>query len=156
MLFALGLPTVDADVYAMLEALAIGDGDDEAASRYRVDFVETLEREGRDPADYAEFEIIYEPVGRTCYEAGDAACARRVLEHAEQLGVQSPYVLFTLAELHEANGNPEAALSYYERCVAVDADTEFALKAGQRIRELRREGGELMTQRQDGKGGVRG
>jgi len=107
--------------------------DNERRSLAQSEFETALALEDEDPGAAAEaygrsLELdpglvdAYVNLGRLALDAGDAARAAVICEHALQRGPDDPLIHFNLALALEDTRGPEAAAAQYERALAIDED----------------------------------
>jgi len=107
--------------------------DSERVAIARSEFETALELEDEDPGAAAEaygrsLELdpslvdAYVNLGRLALDAGDAARAAAICEHALEQAPDDPLIRFNLALALEDTLGPEAAAAQYERALSIDED----------------------------------
>jgi Tfp pilus assembly protein PilF len=136
MLTALTFPIVHPNLYGLLEALAIADGDATQAGRYRARYVARL-REIDRPADVKDLVQAYASLGSSCLAKGQYDRAAALFAKAVAAEPRVPQHYDDLADVFQKMGRVAAAEEQYSRALTIDPKWPHALLMLARINDAR-------------------
>jgi tetratricopeptide (TPR) repeat protein len=123
---ARSITPTDPYLAALLEALALFEGDPEAASRYGATFRAAVS-DGRAPGGYGEMVPIYRSLGLRARERGETETAVMLLQRAVDVEPGEPTPHLELARILALAGDRRAAETHYRAATRGNTDAPAIL-----------------------------
>jgi serine/threonine-protein kinase len=136
MLTAISIRPVHPNVYGMLEALAIADGDAGGAARYESLYA-TRTRELDRPADPSYLLKVYARLGADCQSRARYDCAATLFSKAIAVAPKAPEYYDALAETFQKKGDLRRAEQQYRKALGIDPKWSHAYLMLGRISDTR-------------------